>query len=215
MDQRKIVFLGKSSLVISLPKPWIKLNSLKQGNFVSLTIQRDRSLAVFPGSEIRKEEKTITLEIDHNEGASLVSRRIIACYLNSYFGIKLIAKNIFTVAQQKSVRDIVGKLYMRIMESDSKHIYIETLIDETKVSIDSGVNRMHAITTSMYQDALNSMKNRDKELAKICYSLDDDVNHFSFFILRLLNSIAIDPALSNKLDFDSVDCLHYHRGTDA
>ena len=48
MDQRKIMSLGRSSLVISLPKHWTQLNELKQGDVVSLAIQRDRSLSIFP-----------------------------------------------------------------------------------------------------------------------------------------------------------------------
>jgi phosphate uptake regulator len=209
LEQRKIVSLGRSSLVISLPKLWTKLNELKQGDLVSLTVQRDRSLMVFPGSYMEKEDKKITLQIEQGEETSSISRKIIACYLNGYFGIQLVAKNIFSVSQQKGIRETVGRLYMRIMESDSKHIYIQTLIDETKASVDAGVHRMEAISVSMFRDAMNSFKTRDKELAKIVYSSDDDVDHFSFFVLRLLNQIASDPVLANQLGLEAVDCLHY------
>jgi phosphate uptake regulator len=58
--ERKIMSLGRSSLVISLPKHWVKLNELKKGDVVSLAVQRDRSLAVFPGAEKKKESKEMT-----------------------------------------------------------------------------------------------------------------------------------------------------------
>jgi len=36
MEQRKIMSLGRSSLVISLPKYWVQLNELKQGDVATL-----------------------------------------------------------------------------------------------------------------------------------------------------------------------------------
>ncbi len=209
MEQRKILSLGRSSLVVSLPKYWTEMNELKKGDSVSVAVQRDRSLAVFPSREEKKEERKITLHVEPNEDANSIARKVIACYLNGYFGVRLVAEDIFTVRQQRTIRDIAGKLYMRIMESDSKFIYIQTLIDETKASLESAVHRMQSITISMYRDVLDSLRKRDAALARVVYSLDDDVDHFSFFILRLLYGVAIDPILGDQLGLQPLDCLHY------
>ena len=208
MEQRKIISLGRSSLVVSLPKHWIEMNELKRGDVVSLAIQRDRSLVIFPGSR-RRELRKITLYVDSDETAASIARKVIACYLNGYFGIRLVSKKIFTVPQQRAIRDTSRKLYMRIMESNAKCIYIQTLIDETKVSIDTAVRRMHAIAISMYRDALNSLRDQDVALAKIVYSLDNDVDHFSFFILRLIRSVILNPELTNYLGLEPIDCPDY------
>ena len=209
MDKRKIMALGRSSLVISLPKHWVNLNELKQGDVVSLAVQRDRSLVVIPGLESRREPKTTTLHIDPDEKEAMIVRSIIACYLNGYSGIRLVSKKIFSIPQQRAIRRIVRVLYMRIMESDAKSMYIQTLLDESKAAVVSGIRRMHLISSSMCRDALNSLKNRDAKLARAVYTLDDDVDHFSFFLLRLLRSAALDPALANQIDLEPVDCLDY------
>jgi phosphate uptake regulator len=208
-DQRKIMSLGRSSLVISLPKHWVRLNELKQGDVVSLAVQRDRSLVVVPGAERKRETKSITLHVDPDEKEVMIARRIIACYLNGYSDIRLVSKRIFSTAQQKAIRHIVGVLYVRIMESDAKSISLQTLIDESKASVVSSIRRMHLISSSMCRDALNSMLNRDAKLARAVYTVDDDVDHFSFFILRLLRSAALDPALANQLELEPIDCLDY------
>ena len=44
------MLLGRSSMVISLPKNWLKLNELKKGDVVSYALQRDRSLVVYPSA---------------------------------------------------------------------------------------------------------------------------------------------------------------------
>ena len=209
MEQRKIMSLGRSSLVVSLPKHWTRLNELKQGDVVSVAIQRDRSLAVFPGTGKKKWSEEITLHIDPNEKVRLITRSITACYLNGYESIKLVSEKIFPVAQQRAIRRIVRILYMRIMESDAKSMRIVTLIDESKASVVSGIQRMHTIANSMCREVLNSLKDQDAQLAKAVYSMDDDVDHFSFFILRLLRKTSLDPTLANQLGLEFIDCLDY------
>lgn len=207
MEERKIMSLGRSSLVVSLPKDWAKLNELKQGDVVSLAVQRDRSLVVFPGVGKKRWSREMTLNVDPTEKETMIVRNIIACYLNGYSAIRLVSKKVFPAAQQRAIRHIVGVLYMRIMESDAKSMYIVTLIDESKASVLSGIQRMHTIANSMCRDVLESLKNRDVELARAVYSLDDDVDHFSFFILRLLRRATLDPALANQLGVEPIDCL--------
>lgn len=207
--ERKIISLGRSSLVVSLPKHWVELNELKKGDTVSLAVQRDRSLVVFPSVRKKKQSKEITLHVEADEKETLIVRRIIGCYLNGYTDIKIMSKKIFSVPQRKAIRNIVRMLYMRIMESDSKSMYIQTLIDETKASLELAIHRMHLISHSMCRDALKSLKQRDVMLAKSVFSLDDDVDHFSFFLLRLLRNVAEDPILAEQLDIDPLDCMDH------
>ena len=209
MDQRKIMSLGRSSLVISLPKHWTKLNELKQGDVVSLAIQRDRSLAIFPGTGTKKQIKEIILHIDPKEKANRIKRNIIACYLNGYSSIKLFSTDIFPVFQQKAIRQIVRTLYMRIMLCDAKSMHMVTLMDETQAAVTSGIQRMHIISSSMFKDVLSSLKDQDSLLAKTAYQLEDDVDHFSYFMLRLLRRAALEPAVTNQLNISIGDCLDY------
>ena len=201
--------VGRSSLVVSLPKHWAKLNELNQGDVVSMAVQRDRSLVVFPGVEKKRKLKKITLHIDPKARARTAVRSIIACYLNGYSGIRLASKGIFSIAQQKAIRHIVRILYMRIMESDAKTMYIQTLIDESKASVLSGIRRMHLISSSMCKDIFNSLETHDAKLGKAVYTLDDDVDHFSFFLLRLLRRATLDTVLANQLELLPIDCLDF------
>jgi phosphate uptake regulator len=55
--ERRIMSLGRSSMVITLPKNWMQLNELKKGDAVSLAIQRDRSLVVYPSAQKKPKSK--------------------------------------------------------------------------------------------------------------------------------------------------------------
>jgi phosphate uptake regulator len=208
--ERKIMSLGKSSLVISLPKEWMQLNDLKKGETVSFTIQRDRSLVIYPSALKKTEMKEITLSVGQNEEEILITQKVLGAYLNGYTGIMLSSENIFTVPQTKAIRNMAGRLYMRVMEAEPKCVYIQSLMDESKASLEQAIQRMHLISRSMCEGALTALKNNDVALAKSSYSLDDDVDHFAFFIIRMLRNAAQDPHLANELHVDPLDCMDHH-----
>jgi phosphate transport system protein len=196
-------------MVISLPKNWMQLNELNKGDVVSFAIQRDRSLVIYPSAEKKTENKEITLHVAPNDDEDLITLKIIGCYLNGYTGITLISENIFSIPQRKSIRNIAGMLYMRIMESDAKGIYMQALMDESKASLEQAIQRMHLISQAMCEDAFTALKNNNLELAKSVFSMDDDVDHFTFFILRLLRNAAQNPVLANELRVDPLDCMDH------
>jgi phosphate uptake regulator len=207
--ERRIMSLGRSSMVISLPKNWMHLNELKKGDVVSFAIQRDRSLVVYPRAQAKEKPKEITLRIGEDEDETLITQKIIGPFLNGYSGITLISDKIFSIPQRKAIRNIAGRLYMRIMESNSQGAYIQTLSDESKASLEQAIQRMHLISQSMCEDVFTALKNRDVALAKAVFSLDDDVDHFSFFLLRLLRTAAQDAVLANELRIDPLDCMDH------
>jgi phosphate uptake regulator len=61
----------------------------------------------------------------------------------------------------------------------------------------------------MIEGAISSLKSNDIELAKSVMSLDDDVDHFGFFILRILRNAAQDSALATELHVDPLDCMDH------
>jgi phosphate uptake regulator len=201
--------LGKSSLVVSLPKEWMQLNDLKKGETVSFNIQRDRSLVIYPSTLKKTEPKEITLSISQNEEEILITQKVLGAFLNGYTGIMLTSENVFTVPQTKAIRNMTGRLYMRVMEADAKCVYIQSISDESKASLQQAVQRMHLISRSMCEGAFNALKNNDVALAKSSFSLDDDVDHFAFFIVRILRTAGQDPHLAKELHVDPIDCMDH------
>ncbi len=201
--------LGKSSRVISLPKTWLKRVNLDQGDSVSLIVQRDGSLIVHPFDDARDEKREIHLIVEADESQDSIIRRIIGSYLDGYNSIKLTSERIFAVGQQRAIRRIVSTLYMMIMESEASSIVLQTLIDESKASVSSCIERMHIITYSMCRDILSSMRSWDEELARSVVSLEDDVDQLMYLLLRLIRGAAISPSLAKQLELDALDCLDY------
>ena len=61
----------------------------------------------------------------------------------------------------------------------------------------------------MLQEVLSSLETQDPELAKTTFQLEDDVNHFSYFILRTLRRATLEPEFANNLDVEMSDCFDF------
>ena len=209
MELRKIMSLGKSSYVISIPKSWLRSNDLNKGDTVSLDVQPDGSLVVHPTLEERDQEREIHIPIDANEVEEVIIRKIIGANLDGYTRIRLSSNKIFKADQQRAIRSIVSTLYLRIIESEASRIELQTLMDESKASVVTNINRIHMITYSMFRDVLRILNDWDIELAQSVISIENDVDQQMFFILRLLRSAALRPSLGKKLNLDPLDCMDY------
>jgi phosphate uptake regulator len=166
-------------------------------------------LVIYPGGKKKAVEKETTLRIDPNEDELVITMKILGCYLNGYSGITLISEKVFSVPQIKAIRKAAGMLYMRIMESNSKGVFIQTLMDETKADLKQTVQRLHLVSQSMGEDAIKSLKNKDIALAKAVFSLDDDVYHFVYFLLRVLRDAVQGSVLANEYRVDPLECMDY------
>ncbi len=209
METRKIMRLGRSSLVISLPKHWVELNRLKSGDVVSVAPQRDGSLAIFPGLVKRGEKNEVTIKVGADDTGNAIVRKIVACYLNGYSDIFLVSSGVFTASQQRAIRNIAGKLYLQVMDASSRSMHIQSLLDEFKVSVEGSLRRMHVITSAMFQDVLKALETWDMKLARAVYTLDDNVDQFFFMLLRLLRMAMTDISLANQMGLKLLDCMDY------
>ena len=192
--------LGKSSLVVSLPKEWIESNGLDKGDLLSLEVQRDLSLLIQPSLRVKDEGRKIVVDIDESVSSDSIFRIVIGCYLNGYNDI---------ISQNQAIRNVVKSLYLRILSSNASSVRLQTLMNESMANIFNGIERMHLITLSMCSDVLKAMKSWDLELARSVVALEEDVDQFMFYLMRLIRSAAIDPALANHLQVDMLDCLDY------
>jgi len=209
MEKRKIMSLG-SSLAVTLPKEWVKENNLSKGETVTMTVQRDKNLLLSPGEDFNlKPKRALNLLIGFNEDDESIVRQIIAGFLNGYSLIKLTSNRYFTSQQQSAIRDVTSKLYMMIIEAEAGSITLQTLLDESKASVTSSIERMHIITYSMCRDVLSSFHNMDRELLQVIYSLEEEVDKLMFLLLRMIRLAAINPFLAKQLSLDPLDCLDY------
>lgn len=202
--------LGKSSLVISIPKSWASKYKLDSSNHVILIPQRDGSLAVYPIKEFPDEPSEQEIMIDPKDEPGILERRLIAAYLNNFGIIRIRSRGVFTPEQQSLVRKRVRMLTgLQIIDASTNEIVIQSLMKLNQLDLPKSMRLAHRITSTMLVDALSALQIRDVELAKTVIGLDEDVNQFYFLVFKQLRAALLDPRFMNELSIDSMDCLTY------
>ncbi len=200
--------LGKTSAVISLPKKWLENNGLEKGDLVNLEILMNGALIVTSVKSESEKLREIQIKVELNEDGDSVVRRIVACSLDGYDRIILVSR-VFSPEQQQAIRLISSILYMMVEESEAGRVVLRSIIDESKTSILSCVERMYAITGSMCRDVLRSVSERNIELARSVVEIERDVDQLEFLVYRLIR-VAITSILTNQTnDMTHLDYLDY------
>ena len=212
-ETRKIQFTGKSSYIVSLPKKWVEDIGLKPGEQVTVIRQGNSLLQIVPSKKrFAKTAKEATIEVSNDESSKPI-RKLIALYLLGFNVINIKAKEgRLRTDQRDAVKDTVRKVLMgtEITADSTDGMTIQVLINMVELSIDAAFKRMLLITKSMLKDTMLALRESNVDLAKEVIKSDDEVDRFSFYIIRQLKiAIQKEHLLADMGLVNPRDCLGY------
>jgi phosphate uptake regulator len=214
-EVRKIQLTGKSTYIISLPKKWVDELGLKAGNPLAITRQDATTLLITPEEKEKEtdEPSQVDLRIAEEEPPEAVIRKIIALYFLGYGVIRVIPKSGRILSNQRTgIKDFVRrKLVGTEVVSDSSHeINLQVLLGYAELSVENALRRMFLLANSMHEDAISALKEHNVELAEDVIRTDDEVDRFSFYIIRQLKyAIQNERAVKEIGLLSARDCLGY------
>jgi phosphate uptake regulator len=213
-EVRKIQLTGKSTYIVSLPKKWVTSMDLKVGSQLVVSKQSDTSLLIMPREFFKpKRLGEASIIISQKDDPSTVARKVIALYLVGYSSIRIETKEERITSLQKGfVKDLIRrKLAGTEIVSDSPNeMKIQILLGYAELSVENTVRRMCLLAASMHEDALQSLKHFDERLAQNVIASDDEVDRFSFYLIRQLKAaVQIDKTLKEAGLSNPRDCLGY------
>ena len=213
-ETRKIQFTGKSSYIVSLPKKWVEEIGLKPGERVVVTRQGNSLLQIAPAKkQLAKTAREATIEISRDDESSKPIRKLIALYLLGFNVINVKAKDgRLRTDQRDAVKDTVRKVLMgtEITADSTDGMTIQVLINIVELSVDAAFKRMLLIAKSMLKDAMIALRESNLDLGKEVIRSDDEVDRFSFYIIRQLKiAIQNEHLLADMGLVSPRDCLGY------
>lgn len=213
-ETRKLQYTGGSSYIISLPKKWVQDLGLKQGDHIQILRQANSTLQIAPASKkISKEQKEATIEVAKDNHPYFIARKLIALYFVGFNVINIVPKEDRLLAEQREViKNIVRRVLMgtEIIADSATGITLQVLINLLDLSVDAAFKRMLLIAKSMYKDALLALKENNKELAEEVIKSDDEVDRFSFYIIRQLKIAIKNEHLLKEMGLEEPrNCLGY------
>jgi phosphate uptake regulator len=207
---RRLQQIG-SSILVSLPSPWIKSNKLKKGSIVPVHINRDNSISIFP-SEDDVADKIKELTIPYSSvSMDMLVNQVYGGYLLGYDMIRIKASSQISFEDSDRIKKAMRKLVgLEIVDEDGFHISAQFLLDADTLDAEKILRRMSAIVAGMYRDMLEAIKLKENSgIRKVISGRDDEVDRQYFLLVRLIRSAMMDQKLAGKLNLSNIDILDY------
>jgi len=216
IEVRKIQATGVSSYTISLPKTWIDQFNLKRGDKIQLIQQDDATLTLIPNDIQKQKPRAISTSTSSSESSDSIIRKVVSFYLLGYNMIKITAKDQFTPEQRDALKDFVRRrlVGVEILTDSNKEFIVQTLLTYSELSVENALRRMATIVASMHREVMTALKGDDKRLAQSIIRTDDEVDRFSFYIIRQLKYAVNDNRIVKEIGLKTPrDCLGYRQIT--
>lgn len=213
-ETRKLQYTGGSSYIVSLPKKWIQELGLKQGDHVVIARQGNSTLQISPASKRAvKEQREATIEVAKDHNPYFIARKLIALYFLGYNVINIVPKDgRLSVEQRDVIKNIARRILMgtEIIADSAGGITLQVLINLLDLSVDAAFKRMLLIAKSMYRDVMMALAENNIEFAEEVIRSDDEVDRFSFYIVRQLKIAIKNEHLLKEIGLEEPrNCLGY------
>jgi phosphate uptake regulator len=219
-ELRKIQVTGGSTYIISLPKNWVDHMGLKKGSVVSLLQRDDMSLSIQPKGLVSPERvKKVIITINQGEKPESVVRRLVSSYLVGYNIIQVRSNEKRIDSETRfEIKDFVRKKLVgtEILSDLPNELTLQILLSYAELSVKDALRRMSIIAASMHRDAVQTLNIENPRLAREIINMDDEVDRFSLYVIRLLKVAVMDAHVLKESGIKTPrHCLGYRLITKA
>jgi phosphate uptake regulator len=196
--KRKVMQIGPSTLVVSLPSGWAKKFNVQKGDDIDIE-ERGRNLSI--GTE--KQASLDSAVLDVTDMQPLIFRAIGILYKLGYHelilkyaeGAKKYRNMVYTEYEliRKALKLDTGVDMSEVKKTKSGNyiIGIERALVEPK-EFGNTLNQAFLHLNFLAEETLNAMHKKDKTIMSHIYMVDDMVNQTTNFCLRVLNRKGYD-----------------------
>ncbi|MHA1615980.1 MAG: AbrB/MazE/SpoVT family DNA-binding domain-containing protein [Candidatus Njordarchaeales archaeon] len=186
MLRRKLVKLGKSSLVVSLPKEWINNLNLNAGDEVSITYSEDGSLIITPAKfAMRKRILPLLIDITNCDEPHLIERLIIAAYVVGKDPIIIKSERGLSSSQLREIRTVINNIRgLEIVKEDEKNIVLRSFLDPTKYPLTGLIKRIINLVQAMLEFLIEALRRKNKSYLEELLYIEEEVDRLYFSTLR-------------------------------
>jgi phosphate uptake regulator len=193
------------SLAVTLPKQWVKVLNLKKGDTVLFEVRPDSLVLRTPG----RQEPVSMITLRYPAGMlELLLNDLTGAYLRGYDIIEITGAVDIEPADRAVIRNAAKRLLgLEVIEEDARRIQMQVLADHISLNPQQVFWRMHIISKGMLTDAIVSLAQGNRELARLVVDRDEELDRFYFFMVRLLRRAASDPLLTSEYQMTAVELL--------
>ena len=213
-ELRKVQVTGGSTFIISLPKAWVEQMGLQRGSVVRINQKDDLTLCLSPeGADTQDFQRRVIITPGPEDTPESIVRRVVSAYLMGYNIVQLrSSQQRLDSSQRFSVKDFTRKKLVgtEILADLPKELTLQVLLSYAELSVKDALRRMSVIAASMHRDAITALGTEDVNLAREIVAMDDEVDRFNLYIIRLLKVAVVDGHVLKESGLNSPrECLGY------
>lgn len=184
---RKLQKVGGATYTISLPKSWVEGHGLNSGS--ELVVKEEENGLVILPYEVTKSERVVDAD------SPIMFREILTAYLSGISTIIVKSKGRISPVKKKEAKKLIARVVgMEIVEETSSQLIIQDLLDHRELDVRKAIKQAYRISASMHKDAVDSLSENDRELAKEVMERDNEVDRLYFLVIRQLKSALVDSS---------------------
>ena len=213
-EVRRIQLTGGSTYIVSLPKRWVEEMGLGKGSLVRIYWEEGVGLRLEP--EVEGEERRTrraVIDISSKTTPESLVRKVVSAYLVGYNVIQVRnPERRIATTQRYAIKDLIRKklLGIELLSDLPQELTLQVLVGHGELSVKDALRRMSAIAASMHRDAIMALMTDDPELAREVIEMDDEVDRFGLYIIRLLKMAVSDGRVLREIGLSSPrECLGY------
>ena len=209
MPARKAIEMGRGTILVSLPKEWVKKNGVKKGADISVEELSPGKLMIRPYSGREGEQKQIVIVYD-GEDFGQVTNDVTGAYLLGYDLIKVEGSKVISRENRRAIKETMGRLVgLEMLDEDSKRMTFQFLLEPTAITPEKIVRRMSGLLDGMLKDTAEALAKGDSKLMGLVGERDDEVDRLYFLLVRATRAAIVRPEVAEGYGLSPVDLLDY------
>ena len=209
MPGRKAIEMGEGTILVSLPKSWVKKNGIKKGDTLAVEELSGRKLIIHPYEGGQEAPKEVTVDYPGDD-ISQISNDVTGAYLLGYEVIRIVGSKVITREDRAVIKEVIGRLVgLEIMDEDSKRISMQFLLEPTAIVPEKVVRRMSGLLDGMLKDMAEALSKGDPKLLALVGERDDEVDRLYFLLVRATRAAIVRPDVAEGYGLSPVDLLDY------
>jgi phosphate uptake regulator len=187
---------------------------LQKGSVVRISQKDDLTLCLTPeGADTSDTQRKVIINPSQEDTPESIVRRVVSAYLMGYNLIQLRSnQQRLDSSQRFSVKDFTRKKLVgtEILADLPQDLTLQVLLSYAELSVKDALRRMSVIAASMHRDAIIALGTDDVNLAREIVAMDDEVDRFNLYIIRLLKVAVVDGHILKESGLKSPrECLGY------
>ncbi|MBD3352767.1 MAG: hypothetical protein GF364_14865 [Candidatus Lokiarchaeota archaeon] len=209
---RKLIKWGSSNtLIISLPRKWIKQNNLNANQVVKIQQNQNGTLTIIPQDlDMNKTDMETSVEIKDPDDVENIRLRIMTKYLDGWDIIKLTTKKEFQSDIRLNIGDIIEPLMgLEIFGVTPNEITIKNVLSVESSNVNSLVKMISNLTIELAKMLLQSIiepKQLNEELGTVEL---ENIRKYHYRITREQRRALLHPAILTKMELTLQDVLDF------